>query len=303
MALETPEEIKEWLKQNKVAGEVVGAILALGVECSAELLHVTEDDLKTAGMLPAKARALLTKIADAFGSKRAEAPAASWNHQRMADSSWPDPFPGYMGIFSYEVNSEMRSSDQGLGSGVYLWQMEIMPNSFEVAEDADKDGFQAIRCRMRKTLIQLPASASQGMQEWKGKYVIEDWEGEANFEQRAFKLTGILGEAPVESTLDFAGRPLDREALAGTYEMALDEGNETIHAVHASWVEFAGLKADEAIGLLFKMSGRSVCPMLKPSNEGTRGKDGVMVPGELSRKIQEVTQLLEHPNSKPPTQP
>jgi len=68
--MDTPDEVKEWLQQNK-AGDVADEVLALGVECSAELLYVTEDDLKTAGMLPIKARSLLAKIADAFGNERA----------------------------------------------------------------------------------------------------------------------------------------------------------------------------------------------------------------------------------------
>jgi len=47
---------------------------------------------------------------------------------------WPSPFPGYKGLFTYEVKGESRASDNSLGNGVYLWMMEILAGTVLVTE-------------------------------------------------------------------------------------------------------------------------------------------------------------------------
>ena len=135
---------------------------------------------------------------------------------------WPDPFPGYMGIFTYEVDPCRTNSD--LGQGVFLWQFEILPLTFSFLGPPTRRGrgwgikVASITCAVRKTLVECPEDACDGIQDWKGKFITEQWEGEAHVEKRAFSLLK-KGDEPLENKFDFEGMPLDRDALAGQFQV------------------------------------------------------------------------------------
>ena len=92
--------------------------------------------------------------------------------------------------------------------------------------------------------------------------------GEANIKSRAIVLSSI-GPEPVDTDISFDTIPLSREVLAGEYQLLLAEDGESVRAVHASWVRFAGLEPSAATGLLFRLDFElPLCPMLEDSNVG-----------------------------------
>eukprot|EP01052_Picozoa_sp_SAG31_P027580 SAG31_NODE_2591_length_5425_cov_4.004694_4_plen_95_part_00 len=84
-------------------------------------------------------------------------------------------------------------------------------------------------------MIELPSDAREEMHDTKGKYVIEEWSGLANFAERAIKLTQIAPEM-VETTIPWEKivgiLPRDGEGgLAGEYQLILDEDFSVVKAV------------------------------------------------------------------------
>ena len=172
---------------------------------------------------------------------------------------WPDPMPGYTGIFTYQVDHTQTGQEQ-LGQGVFLWRLEILPKTFEQL------GGGKVRCHMRKSLVSLPADACDALQDTRGRYVVEEWSGTAAAEERAIRLESI-GAAPVDKTIDFddpRGLPLTREILAGEYQMILADDGSVFTAVHSSWVEFAKLDPSDATGILFRMDLGSEVSIVAP---------------------------------------
>jgi len=189
---------------------------------------------------------------------------------RPARPSWPDPFPGYVGRFVYNVDETnhpqpVKSGGQeGLGNGVYLWQLHILPGTVTFSNRGTK-----IQCHMKKELVELPEDASMPMKEQIGKFVVEQWDGDADPTYMLLSLSCPgTSPAPVEATLQFKRPdvPLSREVLAGKYQMQLVEDGMVIKAVHASWVEFAKLSPRDAVGFMLRVNeGTSICPMIQPN--------------------------------------
>ena len=111
-------------------------------------------------------------------------------------AGWPDPFPGFAGIFTvsrarrpplrsdvslicaraliskssarshqYEVDLASDGAlgseipDFTLGSGVYLWKLEILAETFKSITIPDKYGNHKVTCQLRKTLVDVPSNA------------------------------------------------------------------------------------------------------------------------------------------------
>eukprot|EP01051_Picozoa_sp_SAG22_P016927 SAG22_NODE_2497_length_2510_cov_1.882621_4_plen_324_part_00 len=211
-----------------------------------------------------------------------------------APLAWPEPFPGFAGIFTYEVDLASdaalgsKDQEQSLGSGVYLWKLEIVAETFRTESEPDEaDGRTQVSCQLRKTLLDLPLNAGAAMQGCKGKHVVEEWRGSADVATLAFQLDEVdYDSPPVETTLDFTPGvlPLPRQALAGEYQMVLAADGETVKAVHASWVVFANLRPEAAAGLLFRLDPEKVqCPMLQRSNAE-----------QVTAQITDATELLRN---------
>eukprot|EP01052_Picozoa_sp_SAG31_P027579 SAG31_NODE_2591_length_5425_cov_4.004694_3_plen_80_part_00 len=73
-------------------------------------------------------------------------------------AGWPDPFPAYTGIFSYQVFGDERSAEGvplRLGTGLYLWRLEMLYGTFEVIDSKLLTGAElpkncaAVRCQMK----------------------------------------------------------------------------------------------------------------------------------------------------------
>jgi hypothetical protein len=197
---------------------------------------------------------------------------------------WPSPFPGYKGLFTYEVKGDERESDNSLGNGVYLWMLEIIPGTVRIGVPiTDEDAHVLFACHMKKTLIQTPDDACLVMQACVNCFIVENWLGRAEVNHKAFHLDEVdFDEPPVESTIDFSGLPLDRQALAGKYEMELAADDSVVKAVHVSWMEFANISADDASGFMFRLNrGSKVCPVLRPPLDD-----------ELDHKLHEAAELM-----------
>jgi len=180
-------------------------------------------------------------------------------------AKWPQPFPGYKGLFSYEVNEEERDTDRNLGNGVYLWTLEIIPGSVMLGEPCLTSNSMSFECVMKKTLSSLPSDACDDMKAQEGKYILEKWTGEAELHVKLFKLDSIIGDQPIQTTICFDKIPLTREILAGSYELELSADDSSIKAIHTSWVEYAQLDPESAAGFLYRVEGgSSVCKHLKP---------------------------------------
>jgi len=204
---------------------------------------------------------------------------------------WPERFPGYRGVFTYEVDEAKDPKNQkDLGNGVFLWQLEIMVGTVQVGRTPDKNGRCSMKCQMEKRLIQIPSDASAYMKAQKGNFVVEEWNGSVDKSDRTFSLSCAGGsQPPVKTTFDFSSpeMPLTRPALAGEYQLRL-ESAEMVTAVHSSWVEFANLKAEQAIGFLLHIdTGSSVCPMLRPPGDV-----------DLDKKLREIQRYLQSYTAK-----
>lgn len=211
------------------------------------------------------------------------APPAGFLPRACTRGVWPSPFPGYKGLFTYQVEADKRETDRSLGNGVYLWMLEILAGTAHlgVSED-DTAATTAFCCQMKKTLVDLPSDACEEMKACRDKYVIEQWYGRAELESKVFVLSKIA-EQPVNATINFDGLPLPREALAGEYEMELAKDDSVVKAIHVSWMNFANLPADEASGFMFRVNeGSSVCPVLRPASIH-----------ELEGKLLEAVELLK----------
>jgi len=197
---------------------------------------------------------------------------------------WPSPFPGYKGLFTYEVKENERETDASLGNGVYLWMLEILSGTVQIGvHDEDDPDIHIVPfgCQMKKTLVSYPEDACDAMKACLDKYVIENWTGKAEVECKVFVLETI-GPEVVETTIQWQGLPLPREALAGVFEMELAPDDSVVKAVHVSWMQFANLSADEASGFMFRINeGSPICPTLRPP-----------VLDELDRKLHEAVELL-----------
>jgi len=213
----------------------------------------------------------------------------------LKNSTWPHPFPGYSGLFTYEVDEANNPKLQaGLGNGIYLWQLDILPGTVEIEKDksppkagsSESDELHLIKCDMKKLLLELPADASATMRATKRCYVIENWEGRVDLNRKEFCLHCDGETKPlVKTTFDFQDKnlPLKRPILAGDYQMQLDDDNSTVKAVHSSWVNFAGLKADQATGYMLRINqGSIVAPMIRPSEAN-----------DLEEKLREVFRYLK----------
>mmetsp|Transcript_160183 Transcript_160183/g.292520 ORF Transcript_160183/g.292520 Transcript_160183/m.292520 type:complete len:675 (-) Transcript_160183:166-2190(-) len=185
-------------------------------------------------------------------------------------NAWPQPFPGYAGVFTYEVDEEHFPDVQaGLGNGVYLWQLDIVGGTVEVFDDDSSSNSQGIRLQMKKLLLDLPEDASPAMQKQKRAYIIEEWVGNVDVRKKEFCVHCDGTSKPaLENTIAFDGLPLSRPALAGSYQMQIDEDNMMVKAVHSSWVEFAKLQPEQATGYMLHIDGGSaITPMIRPAQD------------------------------------
>ena len=73
-----------------------------------------------------------------------------------------------------------------LGRGVFLWRLSILPDTFEVlsAGTHTEKHAASVRCHIKKQLVDLPVDACASLQDCKGRYVVEEWSGQANAQVR-----------------------------------------------------------------------------------------------------------------------
>ena len=177
-------------------------------------------------------------------------------------SLWLVRMPAYRGLFTYEVGDEAYTP---LGSGIFLWQLEILADTMEITEANGEGTTVQITCQMKKTLLDLPEDACVEIQRIKKRFVIEQWFGEADLASKAFNLNRIaIDSPPVDTTIDFDSIPiLKRDVLAGHYEFVLE--GSVLQSVHRSWVELAHLEPEDATGFMLRVpAANPVCPMLLP---------------------------------------
>ena len=195
---------------------------------------------------------------------RAEGAAESTVVALDPEDDWIEDFPSYRGLFTYDVGG---ATFPELGNGVYLWQLEILAGTMVVLEELE-GSIVSCTCQMQKRLLDLPEDACVEVQNMQGRFVTEQWYGEANLASRAFRLDRIdIDNPPIETTIDFDSVPvLKRDVLAGCYEFVLSDDEKLLRSVHRSWVEASNLNVNQAMGFMLRASvADPVCPMLLPA--------------------------------------
>mmetsp|Transcript_68353 Transcript_68353/g.192774 ORF Transcript_68353/g.192774 Transcript_68353/m.192774 type:complete len:656 (-) Transcript_68353:92-2059(-) len=179
---------------------------------------------------------------------------------------YPHPFPGYAGAFLYTCD-DSQPGQRGLGRGQFLWMLEIVAGSVRIEEHHpghhSANTRYAFECKMKKKLMDLPEDAHDCLKTQRGNFIIETWRGEASKYKKAFH-TWCDCTGPVEGTWSFnypdPEVPLSRSALAGEYEFVMSQDDDTIHAVHRSWIDQAGVSVDDASGHMIRFhDASSIC--------------------------------------------